>query len=114
MKLEDRDAAVKTALDALLLKLPGVEGGEMTGLAAYFVNDRMFACIWNGAVGIRVPGTVATELQFSRDNIAPFQPKGRSSTREWVEVRYADPAGYAKDLALLKQSLEFVKTGKSG
>ena len=66
MKLDDRDAAVKTALDALLLKLPGVEGGEMTGLAAYFVNDRMFACIWNGAVGIRVPGTVATELQFSR------------------------------------------------
>jgi hypothetical protein len=89
MKLDDRDTAVKTALDALLLKLPGVAGGEMTGLAAYFVNDRLFA------------------------NIAPFQPKGRSSTREWVEVRHADPAGYAKELALFRQSLEFVKTGKS-
>lgn len=113
MKLDAKDAALKTALDELLLKLHGVNGGEVTGLPAYFVNDRMFACIYGGAVGIRVPVNVATELQFSRHNIAPFQPKGKASTREWVQISHADPAGYSGELELFKQALEFVKTAKS-
>lgn len=113
MKLEARDAALKAVLDPLLLGQPSVTAGEVTGLAAYFINDRMFACVYDGAVGVRVPVSVATELQFSRDNIAPFQPKGRSSTREWVQVSHADPAGYEKELQLFRQSIEFVKSAKS-
>ena len=113
MKLDAKDAALKAVLDDLLPKLHGVTAGEVTGLPAYFVNDRMFACIYGGAVGIRVPVTAATELQFSRDNIAPFQPKGRASTREWVQISHPDPAAYSGELELFKQALEFVKTAKS-
>lgn len=113
MKLDAKDASLKAALDALLLKLPSVTVGDVTGLPAYFINDRMFACVYGGAVGIRVPVAVATNLQFSRDNIAPFQPKGRSSTREWVQISHADPAGYEKELDLFKQSIEFVKSASS-
>lgn len=113
MKLNPIDASHKAALDALLLKLPGVSAGEVTGLPAYFVSDRMFACIYGGAVGIRVPVSTATELQFARDNVAPFQPKGRSSTREWVQIAYGNSADYARELELFKTSIEFVKTAKS-
>ena len=104
---------LKTALDAILLKLPGVEGGDMAGLAAYFVNGKMFACIYAGAVGVRVSQTMATDLQFSRDHVAPFQPKGRSSTREWVQLSRTDPADYAQDLEIFQASLDFTRNAKS-
>jgi hypothetical protein len=82
-------------------------------LLAYFINGKMFACIFAGAVGIRLPLSVATELQFSKDNVAPFQPKGRSSTREWVQLSHADLADYEKDLEVFQASIDFVKGAKS-
>jgi hypothetical protein len=105
-------STLKSRLDALLLALPGVSARTVHGLDAYFVSDRMFACISGGGVGLRFPAQVATELQFSRDHITPFQPRGLPSTREWVQINRADPAEYAKDLELFQASLEFVKTGR--
>lgn len=101
----------KQQIDAVLLKLPGVVAKKINKLDAYFVGDRMFACISGQGVGIRVPVAVATELQFSRDNVVPFQPAGLGATREWIQIDRADAADYEKDLELFKQSLEFVKGG---
>lgn len=101
----------KQQIDAVLLKLPGVVAKKINGLDAYFVSDRMFACISGQGVGIRVPVAVATELQFSRDNVVPFQPGGVGATREWIQIDRADAADYEKDLELFKRSLEFVKGG---
>jgi hypothetical protein len=103
----------KPQLDALLLKLPGVSARTINGLDAYFVSDKMFACISGGGVGLRLPAAVATELQFSRDNIVPFQPGGMASSREWVQINRAEAAGYGKDLDLFQASLEFVKNARS-
>ena len=101
----------KSQIDAVLLKLPGVVGKKINQLDAYFVSDRMFACISGEGVGLRLPVAVATELQFSRDNVAPFQPGGVSS-REWIQINRADAADYEKDLELFRASLEFVKGGR--
>ncbi len=101
----------KQQIDAVLLKLPGVVAKKINGLDAYFVSDRMFACISGQGVGIRVPVAVATELQFSRDNVVPFQPGGVGATREWIQIDRADATEYEKDLELFKKSLEFVKGG---
>src|SRR4051794_22756379 len=103
----------KAHIDAVLLKIPGVSARKINGLDAYFVNDKMFACISGEGVGIRVPVATATELQFSRDNIAAFQPGGVPSTREWVQINRADAADYAKDLELFEQSVAFVKASRS-
>ncbi|MGH8725786.1 MAG: hypothetical protein ACREU1_13080 [Burkholderiales bacterium] len=97
----------------MLLTIPGVEAGEMTGLPAYFINGKMFACIFAGAVGIRLSQAAATELQFTKDNVAPFQPKGRASTREWVQLNHADLADYEKDLEIFQASIDFVKGAKA-
>jgi hypothetical protein len=102
----------KTQIDAVLLKLPGVTAKKINGLDAYFVNDRMFACISGKGVGLRLPVAAATELQFSRDNVVPFQPGGVGATREWIQIDRADAAGYEKDLELFKTSLEFVKAAR--
>ena len=103
----------KATIDALLLALPGVSARKINNLDAYFVADKMFACISGDGIGLRVPVATATELQFSRDNIVAFQPGGVTSTREWVQINRADAADYAKDLDLFKDSLEFVRSGRS-
>jgi hypothetical protein len=102
----------KAQIDALLLKLPGVVAKKINGLDAYFVGDRMFACISGQGVGLRLPVATATDLQFSRDNVAPFQPGGVASTREWVQIDRTDAAGYEQDLPLFQAALEFVKASR--
>ncbi len=103
----------KAQLDLLLLALPGVSARTINGLDAYFIADRMFACISGTGVGLRLPVATTTELRFSRDNVVAFAPGGMASTREWIQIDRADPADYAKDLPLFQASAEFVGGGRS-
>src|SRR3990172_5371162 len=96
------DASRKAQIDALLLKLPGVSTRKINGLDAYFVSDKMFACISGDGIGLRLPIAAATELQFSRDNIAPFQPGGMASSREWIQINRAEAVEYENDLELFQ------------
>ncbi|HWI36388.1 MAG TPA: hypothetical protein VNU64_08035 [Burkholderiales bacterium] len=98
-------------IDAVLLKLPGVSTRKLKGLHAYYVSDRMFACISGAGVGVRLPVTVARELHFSRNDVSSFTPAGLPSTKEWIQIDHADAADYEKDLEVFRQSLEFVKGG---
>jgi len=111
--MADIPSSRKEQIDALLLQLPGVGARKINGLDAYFVNDKMFACISGNGIGLRLSVAAATELQFSRDNVVPFQPSGLPSSREWIQIDRADAAEYAKDLDLFQSSLEFVKAARS-
>lgn len=112
-KASSADSTRKAQIDALLLGLPGVSARKINGLDAYFVSDRMFACISGNGIGLRLPVATATNLQFSRDNVVAFQPGGVASTREWIQIDRADAAEYAKDLELFQDSIAFVKGGKA-
>lgn len=103
----------KPAIDTLLLKIPGVEAGDMSGMPAYFISRKMFACIHGNGVAIRVPAAMATELQFSRNDVVPFQPHGRPSSREWIQVNHERSADYEQDLELFQASIDFVKAAKA-
>ncbi len=101
------DTTRKAQIDAVLLKLPGVVAKKINNLDAYFVSDRMFACIsGDGAAN------TARDLQFSRADVVPFQPGNIGATREWMQINRADAADYEKDLELFRTSLEFVKAGR--
>ena len=113
MSTDTPESSRKALIDAVLLKLPGVSARKINGLDAYFVSDRMFACISGRGVGLRLPAATATELQFSRDNVVPFQPAGLASSREWIQIDRAEAAEYEKDLQLFQASLEFVKAGRT-
>ena len=113
MSTDTPESSRKAQIDALLLKLPGVSARKINGLDAYFVSDKMFACISGRGVGLRLPAATATELQFSRDNVVPFQPAGLASSREWIQIDRTDAAEYEKDLQLFQASLEFVKAGRT-
>lgn len=106
------DLSHKQVLDAMLLKLQGVEAGEVTGLLAYFVAKKMFACICNGGVGVRLPAADAANLQFSKEGVVPFQPKGMQSTREWIQINHKRSADYERDLEIFKSSIAFVRAAR--
>ena len=112
MSTDTPETIRKAQIDALLLKLAGVSAKKINNLDAYFVNDRMFACISGRGIGLRLPVASATELQFSRDNVVPFQPGGMASSREWIQIDRADALDYEKDLQLFQASLEFVKAAR--
>ena len=112
MSTEAPETGRKAQIDALLLKLPGVSTKKINGLDAYFVSDRMFACISGRGIGLRLPAATAAELQFARDNVVPFQPAGMASSREWIQIDRAEAADYEKDLELFQASLEFVKAAR--
>jgi len=113
LNTDSPESSRKAQIDALLLKLPGVSARKINGLDAYFVSDKMFACISGGGIGLRLPVATATELQFSRDNVVAFQPAGMASSREWIQIDRADAAEYEKDLDLFRASLAFVKAGRT-
>ena len=113
MSTDTPESARKAQIDALLLELPGVSARKINGLDAYFVSDRMFACISGGGIGLRLPAATATELQFSRDNVVPFQPRGMAGTREWIQIDRGDAAEYEQDLELFRASIEFVKGART-
>ena len=103
----------KAQIDALLLKLPGVSARKINGLDAYFVSDKMFACISGDGVGLRLSAATVTELRFSRDHTAAFLPGGKTSSREWIQINRAEAAEYEKDLELFQASLAFVKAART-
>jgi hypothetical protein len=111
--LSSESAAAKAVIDSVLLAIRGVEAGEMSGFAAYFVSKKMFACINGNGVGIRLPAAAARDLIFSSKDASPFQPKGRPSTPEWVQLDHADPEDFRKDEALFLASIEFVKNSRT-
>ena len=111
-KVDAKPVTRKGEIDAVLLKLPNVVAKKIGGLDAYFVNDRMFACINGDGVGLRLPAATANELQFSREDVVPFQPAGMPKTREWVQINRAEAAEYEKDMELFQAALDFVKGGR--
>ena len=108
MKADTPGSGRKAQLDAILLKLPGVSTKKINNLDAYFVGDKMFACVSGKGVGLRLPVATATELQFSRQNVVPFNP-GVASSREWIQIDREDAAEYEKDLELFQASIDFVR-----
>lgn len=114
MATDSSETSRKALIDAVLLKLPGVVAKKLNKLDAYFVSDRMFACINGEGLGLRLPVATVTELQFSRSDVVSFQPGNLSAgaTREWVQINRPDAADYEKDLELIRASLDFVKAGR--
>ena len=97
----------KAILDSLLLNMPSVAEGKMFGNAAYYVNGKLFACIYGDGVGVKVPEEVVNKL-LSEKHVVPFQPLGKPKMREWIQINRARSADYRKDIDIFRTSVEFV------
>jgi hypothetical protein len=97
----------KAVLDSLLLHLPGVVAGRMFGYPAYYVNGKLFACVYGQGVGIKVPAKVADSLA-GRKGIVRFQPLGRRPMKEWIQINRERSEDYRLDLEILMVSADYV------
>ena len=107
----------RTILDAMLLVLPAVRAGKMFGYPAYYVDNKLFACVYGSGVGVKVPKDVAVGL-LERPHIVPFQPLEKPKMKEWIQINRQHSEDYRNDLEIFLLSVEFVgnltKTKGSG
>lgn len=102
----------KTVLDSLLLPMSGVAGGKMFGYPAYYVNRKLFACVYGDGVGVKVPEELAKTL-LAEKYIVPFQPMGKLRMREWVQINRSHSADYRLDMEIFRAAVNFVGTLES-
>lgn len=102
----------KLALDSLLLGMSGVTAGKMFGYPAYYVNRKLFACVYDNGVGVKVPEEVAATL-LCKEHIAPFQPMGKPRMREWIQINRLRSTDYRLDMDIFRAAVNFVGAIKS-
>jgi TfoX/Sxy family transcriptional regulator of competence genes len=100
---------VKKAVDSILLKNPSVVSGKMFGYPAYYVNKKLFACIYEEGLGVKVPQELANELVGNK-GIVYFQPSGRARMKEWIQINRENAEEYVKDIEIFETSMSFVES----
>jgi hypothetical protein len=98
---------IKKITDSMLLEIPSVVPGKMFGYPAYYVHHKMFACLYEDGIGIKVPESAAVKL-IGTTGIIPFQPLGRRTMKEWIQINREHPEDYRKDLDIFKTSIDYV------
>jgi TfoX/Sxy family transcriptional regulator of competence genes len=99
----------KEILDPMLLSIPGVVAGKMFGYPAYYVNGKMFACLYENGVGMKVPEKLANDL-IRKEGITPFVPLGRRRMKEWIQIDRLNSEDYLKDEFIFLSSVEYVSS----
>ena len=99
----------KRVIDTFLLRIPGVVPGKMFGYPAYYINKKLFACIYENGVGLKVPEELVNQL-VGREGFAHFQPLGRKKMREWIQINKERSEDYLKDQDVFESSVKYVST----
>ena len=102
---------IKESLDSFLLVFTGVAAGKMFGYPAYYFGNRLFACVYEDGVGVKVPEDLVKDL-IKSEGITYFQPLGRPRMKQWIQISRANPEDYYKDIEIFKASIEFASKSK--
>jgi hypothetical protein len=98
----------KAVLDNLLLGNPNVKPGKMFGFPAYFVGKKLFICLYEQGVGVKLPEKSVNRLLKKDNNIVPFQPLGKPRMREWVQINLSRSKDYKKYKAVFEESIRYL------
>ncbi len=107
------DPELVTTLSKLLAALPGVTEEKTEKHVTFLVNKKFFAFTRSGeggGVAIKLPKERIAEL-LHRKEISPLT-MGKRTMKEWILLDHAVPVSYKKDLALFKEAIIFVLSGK--
>ncbi len=99
---------VLAAVTELLAEVPGVTQKTMFGVPAFFVDGRLFCCIWGEGVGLRLPMDRAQTV-VGADALGPFRPFGRAPMTGWVQRDVESPEAIADDQSLIEATCEHVR-----
>ncbi len=99
---------VLEAVSALLDNTPGVTQKTMFGVPAFFVDGRLFCCVWGDGVGLRFPMEQAQTV-VGADALGPFRPFGRAPMAGWVQRDLPLPVTTDGDQSLIEAACEHVR-----
>lgn len=107
MPIADFNPKHREVLDGMLLDIPGVKAGKMFGLPGYYIDGKLFACVWEDGVSLKVPEKVREELLKKR-GVVPFVPMEGRPMKEWVLINRKDSRDYLKLEDAFISSVEYV------
>ena len=102
------DKEIKTIVDKILLENPEVKPGNAFGLPGYYVNGKLFSCVFESGLTLKLPKDKCDELIQNVDGFDSFSPLGRRM-KEWVHITKDNPDNFEEESDLILQSIEFVK-----
>lgn len=91
----------------MLLTITGVIPGKMFGYPAFYFHNKLFACLYEEGVGIKVPKDLADDL-IGKEGIIPFQPMGRAKMKEWIQINRTSSEEYLQDMSVFEASMRFI------
>ena len=104
-----KDEPKKPILDEFLSHYENVRIGQMFGYPAYFVGRSMFACLYEGEVGLKLPEETANEAR-AREGISDFQPYGKPKMREWIQFDFDSEEELRHYSALIDAAVWYAET----
>jgi hypothetical protein len=102
------DEEIKEVIDDILLEMPEVQPGNAFGLPGYYVNGKLFACVYESGITLKLPREKCSDLIENSDGFDTFAPLDRVM-KEWVHVTKEDPTDFEKETVLIIESVNFVK-----
>ena len=102
----------KTILDNFFSKSENVRPGQMFGYPSYYVGRSMFACLYEGKVGLKLLEEMANEAR-ARKEITDFQPYGKPKMREWIQFDIDSEEELCRYKNLIDTAIQYAKTRKS-
>jgi TfoX/Sxy family transcriptional regulator of competence genes len=103
----DFNAKHKEVLDSMLLEIPGVKAGKMFGFPGYYINGKLFACVYDKGVSLKVPKEVREKLLGEKD-VEPFVPMENRPMKEWVLITKKNSKDYLKYEDTFISAVEYV------
>jgi TfoX/Sxy family transcriptional regulator of competence genes len=97
---------VLATVSALLAERPEATPRKMFGHPGFAVGGKMFACLYDDGVAVKLPEATA-QAAVARPDVEAFRPYGKSM-REWVLIAHDDLAAYADDVDLFEAAIEYV------
>jgi TfoX/Sxy family transcriptional regulator of competence genes len=107
------DTSSEVVLDMLLSAVPDATCRTMFGCPAYFIDGKMFACVYGDSLAMKLPEDFANDL-LSAGRATAFQPYDKAPMRERVQIDRADPPDYRLDLAIIRAAADFARLRKTG
>ena len=104
-----KDEPKKPILDDFLSRNNNVRVGQMFGYPAYYAGRSMFACLYEGKVGLKVPEEKANEAR-AKEGVSDFQPYGKPKMREWIQFDFDSEEELSQYSDLIDIAIRYAET----
>lgn len=110
-KAKPQSNELHSFLTALVGKLPKVRVDPKPNHLCFWVGKKMLAFTRpEGGVVLKLPETTVDTLVLKKKVTRLVM--GKKVMKEWAVLKHPKPADYRADLALFKESIAFVSSGK--